>query len=238
MPRETRFEELKRCARFDERDAELLLAFWIAAAPSFPEVASEFRERIRENLAICSVTVDEFELRAVELALLSWLSRVCGGVYDEHYYEQTTRAGHLQSKSGVPQHQLLSMIADIRLVLLRIADGALEERAAPTREAVNRILDIELAIMLDTYRVAEVRACQAESLSAIASLVADLAHEIRNPLNGAQLHLVILERALRAQSGEQDALEAARVVGDELRRVASMLTKFLELARPQPFEGP
>jgi len=127
-------------------------------------------------------------------------------------------------------------MAGVRLALLRAADGLLDERAAPTREALNRTLDAELSTMLECYRVLDAHACQVEKLSAIAKLVAGLAHQIRNPLNGAQLHVVILERALNGKAGQEEAQQAVQIVGEELKRVASMLTAFLELARAQPLE--
>jgi signal transduction histidine kinase len=63
-----------------------------------------------------------------------------------------------------------------------------------------------------------------------------LAHEIRNPLNGAQLHVSFLERAIKRKAGERDMLEATRVVGDEIKRLANLVTEFLDFARPKPPE--
>jgi signal transduction histidine kinase len=80
--------------------------------------------------------------------------------------------------------------------------------------------------MLEAYRLTEARARHADKFSALENLAAGLAHEIRNPLNGAQLHLVILERAIEAKSSEQDTLQAARVVAVQIQRVASRLTEF------------
>lgn len=78
------------------------------------------------------------------------------------------------------------------------------------------------------------RARQQEKLAATGTLAAGLAHEIRNPLNGAHLHLAFLERALRRSGGDPDALEAVRVVNDEIRRLSTLVSEFLEFARPNP----
>jgi nitrogen-specific signal transduction histidine kinase len=61
-----------------------------------------------------------------------------------------------------------------------------------------------------------------------------LAHEIRNPLNGAQLHVSFLERAIKKKASEQDMLEATRVVADEITRLANLVTEFLDLRGPSP----
>lgn len=80
------------------------------------------------------------------------------------------------------------------------------------------------------------RTHQAERLAAIGRLAAGLAHEIRNPLNGAQLHLTLLERTLRKRGStdSDDALEAVHTVAHEVKRLSALVTEFLQFARPQP----
>jgi PAS domain S-box-containing protein len=81
------------------------------------------------------------------------------------------------------------------------------------------------------------RARQNEKLAAVGTLAAGLAHEIRNPLNGAKLHLTFLERGLRrADVHDQDTIEAVHVVGDEIRRLGELVSEFLDFARPKPLE--
>jgi signal transduction histidine kinase len=75
---------------------------------------------------------------------------------------------------------------------------------------------------------------QHERLAAVGTLAAGLAHEIRNPLNGAQLHVAFLERALKKHGGETEMLEAVNVVGDEIKRLALLVSEFLDFARPRP----
>ena len=52
------------------------------------------------------------------------------------------------------------------------------------------------------------RTVQHEKLAAVGTLAAGLAHEIRNPLNGAQLHVSFLQRAIRKRGNEPEMLEA------------------------------
>ena len=66
-------------------------------------------------------------------------------------------------------------------------------------------------------------------------LAAGLAHEIRNPLNGANLHLSVLERELgRSGALSGPVRDALAVIRSELHRVSSFVTDFLEFARPRP----
>ncbi len=85
-------------------------------------------------------------------------------------------------------------------------------------------------------RVTQARGRRAERLAAVGTLAAGLAHEIRNPLNGAQLHLTFLSRRLAQVGGADDLLDAAAVVTSEVARLSTLVDDFLEFARPTPVE--
>ncbi len=80
------------------------------------------------------------------------------------------------------------------------------------------------------------RARQVEKLAAVGTLAAGLAHEIRNPLNGAQLHVTYLRRGLERRGDDPDALEAVKVVSEEIKRLSNLVDEFLDFARPKPLE--
>jgi signal transduction histidine kinase len=81
----------------------------------------------------------------------------------------------------------------------------------------------------------ERQALQNARLAAVGALAAGLAHEIRNPLNGASLHLSVLERELARLPGvSSSSSDAVVIVRSELRRLSSLVTDFLEVARPRP----
>jgi PAS domain S-box-containing protein len=71
-----------------------------------------------------------------------------------------------------------------------------------------------------------------EKLAAVGTMAAGLAHEIRNPLNGAQLHLTFLDRALKNVSDDPDLFDAITVVSDEISRLSALVNDFLDFARP------
>ncbi|MEM6792228.1 MAG: protoglobin domain-containing protein [Myxococcota bacterium] len=83
-------------------------------------------------------------------------------------------------------------------------------------------------------RALGLRVRQSERLAAVGTLAAGLAHEIRNPLNGAKLHLTFLHRAM-AKSGDvnPDFDDAVEVVRGEIDRLSSLVNEFLDFARPK-----
>lgn len=150
---ETRFDELKRYVRFTDGDASLLLAFRDAARPHFERIAQEFYERIREHEDAHAVFTGEEQIRRLQRSLVAWLERILGGVYDEAYFQQTWRIGQVHVKVGLPQRYMFTAMALVRSSLQAIAaDTSDAERRNGLRDALGRLLDLELAIMLDSYR--------------------------------------------------------------------------------------
>lgn len=144
------------------------------------------------------------------------------------------------------------------IVLAHLADSADETTPSSTFDSVlvtrvGRMRDVRarfkrmreakpaLATFLTATDVTEEialaeRTRQAERLAAIGRLAAGLAHEIRNPLNGAHLHLTLLERLLRKHGAgaDDDALSSVKTVAVEVQRLSALVTEFLQFARPQP----
>ena len=375
---ETRFQELKRYVVFTGDDARLLAALRPHAEPHFSRIAQQFYDSIREHEEAHAVFTGEDQIMRLQASLQRWMGRVLSGVYDEAYYTESAKIGRMHVKVGLPQRYMFTAMALIRVELTRICEDVHGQSSQPTREALTRLLDLELAIMLESYRedfVARVqrlerlekqalnrallraehryvnavelarvmiigldgetrvrlfnreaeqvsgyardevegasftsllqedlvetlgaefaraaagkgaphdvvegairtkngkyrdvrlqvayapspaeddvvlfvigqdlteelalkeRTLKHEKLAAVGTLAAGLAHEIRNPLNGAQLHVSFLERAIKKGGNQTEMLEAAGVVGDEIRRLARLVSEFLDFARPRP----
>ncbi len=78
------------------------------------------------------------------------------------------------------------------------------------------------------------RTRQSERLAAVGTLAAGLAHEIRNPLNGAHLAVTFLDRAIRRAGLDGQPVEAVKTIEHEISRLSALVTEFLQFARPQP----
>lgn len=378
---ESAFDELKRYVRLTPEDAALVASFRPHAEPHFERIAREFYDRIREHEEAHAVFTGEDQIQRLHRSLVGWMGRLLSGRYDAAYFEQSHKTGSTHVRVGLPQRYVFSAMALIRVELDRLIDAHMGERAPAVRSALQRIIDIDLAVMIDSYRehlearvrtaskieaqelsrtlvrtehryvsavelarvmvvgldaegairlfnreaervsgyardevfgkdVAELlsdevrvqhgarirgaargptsalegtlqtvvrtragklrdvrfqlayapardevpdevvlfvigpditdelaaaeRAHVHEKLAAVGTLAAGLAHEIRNPLNGAQLHVSFLERTLKKRSADAETLEAVAVVGDEIKRLAQLVTEFLDFARPKP----
>jgi PAS domain S-box-containing protein len=378
---ESLFEEMKRYVRFGKEDARLLNELLPHAEPHFERIAAEFYERIREHEDAHKVFTGEPQVERLKRSLVGWMRRVFTGPYDRTYFLETAKIGRIHVRVGLPQHYMFTAMALIRVAIEQIADARMNDKAQAARAAISRILDLELAIMVDAYRhelqarlqritemereqadralaktehrymkavelarvlvvgldadarirlfnreaervteldrdevagrsfvdallpevlreehgslieaaaakgklasdtlesavrtksgkVREVkwqlayvpleedaevvlfaigvdttdqnalarRVRQSEKLAAVGTLAAGLAHEIRNPLNGAALHVTFLERGLKRSGADTETQGAVNVIGEEIKRLSALVSEFLDFARPQPLQ--
>jgi PAS domain S-box-containing protein len=143
--------------------------------------------------------------------------------------EHEVRSRVLSAANGKPiefESDLATRAGKHRIVLWR---------AAPYQGTNGASAIISIGYDVTEQRELEQIARRSERLAATGVLAAGLAHEIRNPLNGATLHLAVLERALaRTREVPLDAREAVEVLRTETRRLSTLVTDFLDVARPKP----
>jgi signal transduction histidine kinase len=83
-------------------------------------------------------------------------------------------------------------------------------------------------------RLLERQLVQTEKLASVGTFTAGLAHEIRNPLNSANLQLLLLERRIRdgSKHSESESLQLINIVREEVSRLDNLVTEFLYFAKP------
>jgi signal transduction histidine kinase len=121
----------------------------------------------------------------------------------------------------------------------RIAELYPAAEALDVMRSVHKLLDCELAIMIQHYEldteeklVARERKSQADRILAMQTMSAGLAHEVRNPLNAAMLQLELLERRLHRMVDDPRLTEPTELAQKEIERLTTLLNEFLVFARP------
>ncbi len=89
----------------------------------------------------------------------------------------------------------------------------------------------ELARANQSLQKAEAEIRRSERLAALGQLTAGLAHELRNPLGTMKTSAELLSRNVAAEN--EVAKEMAGFIAEEVDRTNSLITRFLDFARPQ-----
>src|SRR5204863_429995 len=111
-------------------------------------------------------------------------------------------------------------------------DAAKNDRTAT---ALNQILDLELAIMLETYREdLEAKHRNNERLATIGQFAASIGHELRNPLGVMESSLYLLRQHLRAEADAPAVKKHLDRIGGEVQRANKTIHDLLDLARNRP----
>ena len=233
---ETVFEELRRYVRFGEADERALRALHQAAAPSFEAVATVFYDRILSHEEARTALVGgESQVGHLKVTLVAWMDTMLSGPWDEAYWQRRYAIGRVHVRIGLPQHYMFGAMNVIRAELGRIAWARFHSEAAEleaVRTALGKILDLELAIMLHTYRD-DLLAQQArvERLSTFGQLVGSIGHDLRNPLGVIETSLYIL----RGRIGEDErAKKHVDRIAEQLGVANGIITNLLDMIRNRP----
>jgi signal transduction histidine kinase len=233
---ETVFEELKRYVRFGETDERSLRALRAVAAPRFEKIAEAFYDRIlTHEEARRALVGGESQVGHLKVTLVAWMEKLLTGPWDEAYWQNRYGIGRVHVRIGLPQHYMFGAMNVIRSELARVAWEGFHEDPAElerVRNALGKIIDLELAIMLHTYRD-DLLAQQArvERLSTFGQLVGSIGHDLRNPLGVIETSLYIL----RGRVGEDErARKHVDRIAEQLGVANGIITNLLDMIRNKP----
>ncbi len=229
---------MKDYVGFDDETARRLQSMAIRIEPFHERIVDRFYQSILGDPGARAVLRSEAQVARLKVSLGQWLEGLFSGVYDNAYFEKRARIGRVHVKVGLEQRYMLAAMNVVRTGIHRAVSESAEDGLGTFADhsVIDKICDIELAIMLETYREDYVlkKTAEAESLAVMGRLTAGLAHEVRNPLNAATLQLDVLRRtaARVADASVRRKIERrTNVVQDELRRLSVLLDDFLNLAR-------
>src|SRR3954464_12226789 len=194
---ETLFDELKRYVGFGPSDEEALRALHPIAKPQFIRVSEVFYERILQHEAARkALTEGESMVGRLRHTLVLWTDKLLTGPWDEEYFALRSRIGRKHVDIALPQHYMFGAMNVLRQELNMVVDKAFMSRIQDLirlRLAVGKILDLELAIMLHTYREDLLsQQARSERLATFGQLVGSIGPELRNPLGVMESSLYIL----------------------------------------------
>ncbi len=236
----TPLDELIAYVELDDGDRARLTALHPVLQPEFPAIAGRFYEAVWKSPGAASVLSGPEQVERLRVTLIDWMSTGLLGPYDDRFYEKRSRIGRRHVQIGLGHQYMFTAMNVVRIAYIdRIHARLPPDQALATIRSVEKLLDIELAIMVRHYQldsedklIARERRAQAERITAMQTMTAGIAHEVRNPLNAAKLQLELLERRLRKRSDDERLVEPCELAQREIERLTQLLNDFLAFARP------
>jgi len=232
------FHELQDYVGFGPADQLILRAVHAGLAPDFPAISEVFYARILEYPAAREVLErGESTVGQLRHSLVAWMDGLFQGPWDDGYVERRARIGRVHVRVGLPQHYMFGAMNVLRRELSeRIA--RLLSPASPEHQlaqnALSRMLDLELAIMLQTYREdLEAQKARTERMATFGQVVASIGHELRNPLGVAETSVFLLEKRVGTDPGAKKHLHR---IGEQIAIANGIISALLDLVRDRPMD--
>jgi len=241
----TNFEEMKRYVGFNDADAANVASLAPQIRPAIPEIVEHFYEiLLRSPSAKAVFTGGEAQLVRQRQMLSKWLVEIFDGRYENEYYERRLRIGTAHVRVGLPQQFMCLGMEIVWQEVRRLIHDTNPRDADGKLDSLHKLLTLDLATMLETYKEAysekirsdersavEERLTQAEHLAEIGQLAASLAHEIKNPLAGISGAIQVFRDDLPSDDPRQATI--TEILG-QIHRLDAAVKDLLLYARPTP----
>lgn len=241
------FDDMKRRIGFTDHDAAALRALGEVIESHFLEITEAFYRWLFADPRAVNVFTGGDEQRARQRHVFGrWLQECFSGVYDEEYYRKRFQIGRTHVRVGLPQEYMLLAVEivwqEVRRVALQYHPPGFDDMMV----AFHKLLTLELAIMLESYKegyssqirqeersVAEEKLTRSEHLATIGQLAASLAHEIKNPLAGISGAIQVIRDGMKPNDPHRTIIH--EILG-QIDRLDAAVKDLLIYARPRPPE--
>ena len=253
-----RYRELQSYVGWNEADASRVAAAAPVLEPLLHSLIDDFYEQVARHAGTRKViTGGPAQVERLKGTLVHWIRDLLSGLYDEAYVSRRWRVGRRHVEIGLEQVFTNVAMSRLRTGLVRALQDKWVGDAPGLKETVrslDKLLDLELAIIEDAYQAEIVGQLQrSERLATLGQVAGGVAHELRNPLNVVKTsvyyllnarnatpekkadHLRRIERNVEMADGVITALSNfARIPVPEMRPIAvrPMILDVLELNPP------
>lgn len=235
----TRYRDLQSYVNWTESDVRRLRDLHPIVEPHFPSIIDDFYAVLGQHAEAAKViTGGTAQVDRLKGTLRGWLSDLFLGPYDDQFVVRRYRVGKRHVEIGLAPYYANVALARIRRNLIEFIisewpSSKFELSAAI--ESVNRVLDLDLAVIEYAYHLEfTAREQRQERLATLGKVAGGIAHELRNPLNAIKTSVYFLLHARQLTMDKQrEHLERIdRQVGVS-DRVITALSDFARLPVPQ-----
>ncbi len=228
-------DSIKNYIGFTDADTNTLRELLPVAEPHLQRFVDRFYDQIAADPDAHQVLAGPEQVARLKQTLIEWFHSGLSGPHDERYYQRRARIGRVHVNIGLPQRFMFTAMNLIRTDLHHLVVAELA-RLGPDRmrfqDAIDRLCDMELAIMLETFQEdSDARLRRHERLATIGQIAASIGHDLRNPLGVMQSSLYLL----RKRAGPDPRVHRhVDKIDNQIRLCDDIINNLLELARSSP----
>lgn len=237
-----RYQDLQKYVGWTEEDSGRITAVAALVEPHIAGLIDDFYAEISRHPAAGKViTGGEAQVQRLKGTLRAWLTQLFAGKYDSNYVLARWKVGLRHVEIGLDQVYTNVALSRIRNGLLEVMchswRGPLPELAL-TVKALNRLLDLDLAIIEDAYQYEFLqRQKRIERLVVLGQMASGIAHELRNPLNVVRTSVFFLQNAKNASAEKKN--EHLDRIGRQVAVANDVITALSDFAKlPLPNAEP
>lgn len=234
-----RYRELQSYIGWTSDDAARVRRLGPIVKQRFPALVDDFYASIQRNPATAKIiTGGAAQIARLKLTLVKWLEELFSGTYDQDYVLRRWKVGLRHVEIGLHQVYTNAAMSRLRAGLLdglQLSQFENQNEALNSRASLNKLLDLDLAIIEEAYHTEyQRRQQQIERLATIGQVAGGIAHELRNPLNVIKTSVYFLRNA-RNLSAEKHATHLERIDRQATMadHVITALNSFAKLPVPE-----
>jgi len=210
-----RYQDLQHYVGWTEQDDHNVRAVAFMLAPHLNPLIDDFYAEIeRHPSARKVITGGAVQIARLKGSLIRWIHELLTGPYDAGYVERRSRVGQRHVEIGLDQvytNVALSRLRSGLVAALGATWTADRTALVTTIQSLNKLLDLDLALIEDAYQAEYLaRQQRVERMAAIGQVGGGVAHELRNPLNVIKTSVYFLLNA-RTLTPEKRAEHLQRI---------------------------
>src|SRR5579883_98880 len=210
-----RYRELQSYVGWTGADAARIVAAAPLLEPYLLPLIDDFYDEIeRHPDARKVITGGPTQIERLKGSLVRWIRDLLAGRYDADYVARRWRVGWRHVEIGLDQVYTNVALSRLRTGLIRSLHESWQGHPIGLKEtvhALDKLLDLDLAIIEDAYQAEYVARLQRnERMATLGQVAGGVAHELRNPLNVVKTSVYYLLNA-RSPTPEKQAAHLRRI---------------------------